>query len=74
MKPRVNFVTTLLVAFSICFALHLTAHSEMVQPASAKIPTAEEWIASLTLTELKVHPEALTLAHARDGRTRTCVR
>jgi len=40
----------------------------MAQPESAKIPTAEEWIASVALTELKVHPESLTLAHARDGR------
>ena len=68
MKPRVHFVTTLLVAFSISLALHLTAHSEMAQPESAKIPTAEEWIASVTLTELKIHPETLTLEHARDGR------
>ena len=68
MKPRSNFVTVLLVAFSICFAFQLTARSEMAQPESTKIPTAEEWIASVALTELKVHPEALTLEHARDGR------
>ncbi len=68
MKPRSNFVTVLLVAFSICFAFHLTARSEMAQPASTMVPTAEEWIASVALTELKVHPEALTLEHARDGR------
>ena len=68
MKPRFNFVTTLLVAFSICFAFQLIAQSEMMQPAKAKVPTAEEWLSSIALTELKVHPEALTLAHARDGR------
>ena len=40
----------------------------MTQPESAKIPTAEEWIANVALTELNVHPEVLTLEHARDGR------
>ena len=68
MKPRSNFVRVLLVACSICFAFQLTARGEMTQPESAKIPTAEEWIASVVLTELNVHPEVLTLAHARDGR------
>jgi hypothetical protein len=59
MKPRSNFVTTFLVAFSICFAFQLTASSEMDQPASAEVPTVQA---------LKVHPESLTLEHARDGR------
>ena len=59
MKPRSNFVTTFLVAFSICFAFQLTASSEMEQPASAEVPTVQA---------LKVHPESLTLEHARDGR------
>ena len=68
MKPRSNFVTVLLIAFSICFAFHLAARGEMAQPASTEVPTAEEWIASVALTELKVHPEALTLEHARDGK------
>ena len=68
MKPRFNFVTTLLIAFSICFAFQLAAQSEMAQPVKAEVPTAEEWLSSIALTELKVHPEALTLEHARDGR------
>ena len=59
MKPRFNVVTTLLVAFSICFTFHLTASSEMEQPASAEVPMVQA---------LKVHPESLTLEHARDGR------
>jgi len=59
MKPRSNFVTTFLVAFSICLTFQLTASSEMEQPASAKVPTVQA---------LKVHPESLTLEHARDGR------
>ena len=68
MKPRSNFVTVLLVACSICFVFHLAAGAEMTQPANAEIPTAEEWMANVALTELKVHPETLTLEHARDGR------
>ena len=40
----------------------------MAQPAKAKVPTAEEWLSGIALTELKVHPETLALAHARDGR------
>ena len=68
MKPRFNFVTTFLVAFSICFAFQLAAQSEMARPASAEMPTAEQWLASIALTELRVHPEALTFEHARDGR------
>ena len=68
MKPRFNFVTTFLVAFSICFAFQLAAQSEMARPASAEVPTAEQWLASIALTELRVHPESLTLEHARDGR------
>ena len=63
MKPRSNFVTTFLVAFSICFALGIGvlsyAASEMGQPVSAEVPTVQA---------LKVHPESLTLEHARDGR------
>ena len=68
MKPRFNFVTTFLVAFSICFAFQLAAHSEMARPASAEMPTAEQWLTSIALTELRVHPESLTFEHARDGR------
>ena len=68
MKSRFNFVTTLLGVCCICFALQLTAQSEMARPASAEVPTAEEWLASVALTELRVHPESLTLEHARDGR------
>ena len=68
MKPRFNFVTTLLLAFSICVAFQLTVQSEMSQPANAKVPTAEEWLTSVGITELRVHPESLTLEHARDGR------
>ena len=59
MKPRSNFVTTFLVAFSIFLAFQLTASSEMGQPASAEVPMVQA---------LKVHPESLTLEHARDGR------
>ena len=63
MKPRSNFVTTFLVAFSICLASGIGvpayAASEMEQPASAEVPTVQA---------LKVHPESLTLEHARDGR------
>ena len=68
MKPRFNFVTALLLAFSICVAFQLTVQSEMAQPANAKAPTAEEWLTSVSITELRVHPESLTLEHARDGR------
>lgn len=59
MKPRSNLVTTFLVAVSICLAFQLTASSEMEQPVSAEVPTVQA---------LKVHPESLTLAHARDGK------
>ena len=68
MKPRFNFVTTLLLAFSICFAFQGTAQSEMAQPANTEMLMGEEWLASISITELKVHPESLTLEHARDGR------
>lgn len=54
-----NIVPTLLVGFSLCFAFQLTGWSQMEKPASIEIPN---------ITALKVHPEALTLAHARDGR------
>ena len=40
----------------------------MAPTVSTEVPTAEAWFAGLALTELRVHPEALTLAHARDGR------
>ena len=68
MKPRFNFVTALLLACFICVAFQLTAQGEMAQPANAKTPTAEEWLTSVGITELRVHPESLTLEHARDGR------
>ncbi len=54
-----NLVPTLLVTFSLCFAFQLTGWSQMEKPVSVEIPK---------ITALKVHPEALTLAHARDGR------
>ena len=68
MKPRFNFVTTFLVACALCFAFQFAAQSEMARPANAEVPTAEEWLASIALAELKIHPESLTLEHARDGR------
>ena len=59
MKPRFNVVTALLVAFSICLVFQLTATGEMEQVMSAEVPAVQM---------LKVHPESLTLEHARDGR------
>lgn len=53
MKPRFNVVTILFVVFSICLTFQLPVSSEMEMPV---------------VTALKVHPESLTLAHARDGR------
>ncbi len=40
----------------------------MARPTSTEVPTTEEWLASVALTKLRVHPESLTLEHARDGR------
>lgn len=56
MKPRFNLVTTLLVA--VCIGLTF-------QPIAASEITAE---VVPTVKTLKVHPESLTLEHARDSR------
>ena len=68
MKPRFNFVTTLFVVCFICFACQLTGWNQVEQTASAEVPTGQDWLANVALTELRVHPESLTLEHARDGR------
>ncbi|RKU32694.1 hypothetical protein C6496_23600 [Candidatus Poribacteria bacterium] len=69
MKPRLNFVTVLFVACLVCFAFQLTGWNPIEKATRAEAATAQDWLANVVLTELRVHPESLTLEHARDGRT-----
>ena len=69
MKPRLNFVTVLFVACLVCFAFQLTGWNPIEKATRAEAATAQDWLANVALTELRVHPESLTLEHARDGRT-----
>ena len=69
MKRSVHLVATLLVVFSICFLLEFETSSEMENPvASVEVSAAQDGLANVALKALKVHPEALTLLHARDER------
>ena len=69
MKPRFNFVTVLFVACLVCFAFQLTGWNPIEKATRAEAATAQDWLANVALTELRVHPESLTLEHARDGRS-----
>ncbi|MDE0554796.1 MAG: DUF1549 and DUF1553 domain-containing protein [Candidatus Poribacteria bacterium] len=69
MKPRFDFVTVLLVACLVCFGFQLTGWNPIEKATRAEAATAQDWLANVALTELRVHPESLTLEHARDGRT-----
>ena len=69
MKPRLNFVTVLFVACLVCFAFQLTGWNPIEKATRAEASTEQDWLANVALTELRVHPESLTLEHARDGRT-----
>ena len=69
MKPRLNFVTVLFVACLVCFAFQLTGWNPIEKATRAEAATEQDWLANVALTELRVHPESLTLEHARDGRT-----
>ncbi len=59
MKPKFNFIATLLVACTICFTFQLAGWSEVEKAGSTDIPK---------ITALKVQPMSLTLGHARDIR------
>ena len=69
MKPRFNFVTVLFVACLVCFAFQLTGWNPIEKATRAEASTEQDWLANVALTELRVHPESLTLEHTRDGRT-----
>ncbi len=69
MKPRLNFVTVLFVACLVYFTFQLTGWNPIERPTRAEASTEQDWLANVALTELKVHPESLTLEHARDGRS-----
>ncbi len=68
MKPRFNFVTMLFVTCFVCLVFQLTGWNPIEEATSAEASTAQDWLADVALTELRVHPESLTLEHARDGR------
>ena len=59
----------LFVACLVCFAFQLTGWNPIEKATRAEAATAQDWLANVALTELRVHPESLTLEHARDGRT-----
>ena len=60
MELRFNLVALLIIAFLFCFGLQHSSWSEMEEAApSVEVPK---------ITALKIHPESLTLEHARDGR------
>lgn len=60
MELRFNLVALLLIAFLFCFGFQYSSFGEMEEAApSVEVPK---------ITALKIHPESLTLEHARDGR------
>ena len=59
----------LFVACLVCFAFQLTGWNPIGKTTRAEALTEQDWLANVALTELRVHPESLTLEHARDGRT-----
>ncbi len=60
MELRFNLVALLIIAFLFCFGLQHFSWSEMEEAApSVEVPK---------ILALKIHPESLTLEHARDGR------
>ena len=60
MKLSYNLATTLFVVFSFCLVYPLVGITQMEEDVqSVDVPE---------ITALKVHPESLTLEHARDGR------
>ena len=58
----------LFVACLVCFAFQLTGWNPIERSTRAEASTEQDWLANVALTELRVHPESLTLEHARDGR------
>ncbi len=63
-KLRYNLVATFLVAFLFCSVFQYSSWGQMEETA----PNVDFKQQEPNIKALKIHPESLTLAHARDGR------